>query len=73
MGQTSATFNKWKKSFVAGFVEKKHKEIIPGSNRLKLQCHGVLHWESAVADFIETYDQWMPWANFGNSEWTRHQ
>ena len=56
MGQTSSTFNKWKKSFVTRFVEKKHKAIIPSLNRLKLQCDGILHSESAVADCIQTYE-----------------
>jgi hypothetical protein len=73
MGQKSATFNKWNKSFVAGFVEKKDKEFIPGSYRPKLQRHGVLHWESAVANFIDTYDQCKPLAKFDNSERTNHQ
>jgi hypothetical protein len=57
IGQISTILNKWKKLFVTGFVEKKHKAIIPSSNQLKLQRHVLLHCESAMADFIETYNQ----------------
>jgi hypothetical protein len=36
MGQPNlSAFNKWKKVWVAGFLEKKHRSIIPGQNRLK--------------------------------------
>ena len=35
MGQPNcSSFNKWKKVWVAGFLEKKHRSIIPGQNRL---------------------------------------
>jgi len=36
MGQPNfSTFNKWKKGWVAWFLEKKHRSIIPGQNRFK--------------------------------------
>jgi len=36
MGQANyCAFNKWKKVWVAGFLEKKHRSIIRGQNRLK--------------------------------------
>jgi hypothetical protein len=36
MGQPNfSAFDKWKKVWVAGFLEKKHRSIIPGLNRLK--------------------------------------
>jgi hypothetical protein len=35
MGQPNfSAFNKWKKVCVAKFLEKKHRSIIPGQNRL---------------------------------------
>jgi hypothetical protein len=44
MGQPNfSAFNKWKKVWVAGFPEKKHRSIIPGQNRLKQQREGPLH------------------------------
>jgi len=53
MGQPNfSAFNKWKKVWVAVFLEKKHRSIIPGQNRLKQQGDGPLHWEMAVADFL---------------------
>ena len=36
MGQLNfSAFNKWKKVWVAGLLEEKHRSIIPGQNRLK--------------------------------------
>jgi len=36
MGQANySAFNKWKKVWVAGFLEKKHRSIIRGQNQLK--------------------------------------
>ena len=68
-----STFNKWKKVWVAGFLEMKHQSIIPGQNRLKQQRDGPLHWETAVADFLETFQKWLPLENFDNAEWIRQQ
>jgi hypothetical protein len=74
MGQPNfSTFNKWKKVWVAGFLEKKHWSIIPGQNRLKQMRNGPRRWEMAVADFLETFDTWLPLENFDNAEWIRRQ
>jgi len=44
MGQPNfSTFNKWKKVWVAGFLEKKHRSIILGQNQLKKLRDGPLH------------------------------
>jgi len=70
MGQPNfSTFNKWKKVSVAGFLEKKHQSIMRGQNRLKQLRDGPLHWETAVADFLETFETWLPLANFNDAEW----
>jgi hypothetical protein len=69
MGQPNfSAFNKWKKVWVAGFLEKKHWSIIPGQNCLKLMRNGPLRWEMAVADILETFDTWLPSENFDNAE-----
>jgi hypothetical protein len=74
MGQANySAFNKWKKGWVAGFLEKKHRSIIRGQNRLKQLRDGPLHWETAVADFLETFETWLPLDNFDNAEWIRRQ
>jgi hypothetical protein len=74
MGQANySAFNKWKKGWVAGFLEKKHRSIIWGQNRLTQLRDGRLHWETAVADFLETFETWLPLDNFANAEWIRRQ
>jgi len=74
MGQaTYSAFNKWKKVWVAGFLEKKNRSIIRGQNRLKQVRVGPLHWETAVADFLATFKTWLPLVNFDNAEWIRRQ
>jgi hypothetical protein len=74
MGQPNfSEFNNWKKVWVAGFLEKKHRSIIPGLNHFKHQRDGPLHWEMAVADFLETFEKWLPLENFANAKWIRRQ
>jgi hypothetical protein len=74
MGQANnSTFNKWKKGWVAGFLEKMHWSIIRGQNRLKQLSDGPLHWETAVADFLETFETWLPLDNLHNAEWICRQ
>jgi hypothetical protein len=74
MGQSNfSMFNKWKKVWVAGFVEKKHRSDIRGQNRLKKLGDRPLHWKTAVADFLETIVTWLPLENFDNAEWIRWQ
>jgi len=60
MGQANySPFNKWKKVWVAGFLEKKHRSIIQGQNCLKQLQDGPLHWETAVADIVVTIEDWL--------------
>jgi len=69
MGQPNfSAFKKWKKVWVAEFLEKKHQSIIPGQNRLKQQWNGPLHGETDVADLLETFKIWLPLENFENAE-----
>ena len=58
---------------MAGFLEIKHRYIIPGQNSLKQIRDGPLHWEMAVADFLETFETRLPFENFDNAEWIRRQ
>jgi len=71
--QNFIMFNKWKKVWVAGFRVKKHGSIIWGQNRLKPLPDGPLHWETAVADFLVTFETWLPMENLDNAEWIRRQ
>jgi hypothetical protein len=48
-------FNKWKKVWVAGFLEKNHQFIIWGPNDLKQRRDGRLHKKTVVADSLETF------------------
>jgi len=69
MGQPNfSAFNKWKKVWVAGFLEKKHRSTIPGQNRLKQLRDGPLRWVMAVADFLDTFETWLPLENFDNAK-----
>jgi hypothetical protein len=69
MGQSNfRALNKWKKVWVAGFLEKKHQSIIWGQNHLiKLQDEP-LHRETAVAVFLETFETWRTEENFNTAE-----
>jgi len=74
MGQANySAFNKWKKVWVAGFLEKKHRSIIRGQNDLKQVRDGPLYWATVVADFLETFEVWLPLDNFDNAEWICQQ
>jgi len=74
MGQPNfSTFNKWMEAWVAAFLEQKHQSIIRGQNHLKQLQDGPLHWETAVADFLETFKTWLPLENFNNAEWIWRQ
>jgi hypothetical protein len=74
MGQANySTFHKWKKGWVAGFVEKRHCSIIWGQNRLKQLRDGSLDWETAIADFLKSVETWLPLDNFHNTEWICRQ
>jgi hypothetical protein len=65
--------NKWNKVWVAGFLEKKHQSIIKGQNCLKQLLYGPLHWDTAVADFLESFKTQLPLENLDNAEWIRRQ
>jgi len=58
---------------VAGFLEKKHRFIIPGHNCLNQLKDGPLHWEMAVADLLETFENWLPLEDFYKAEWNQRQ
>ena len=74
MGQPNfSAFNKWKKVWVPGFLEKKHRSIIQGQNRLEHQRDGPHHWEMVVADVLETFKTWLQLDIFDNAEWIRQQ
>jgi len=74
MGQANySAFDKWKKVWVAGFLGKKHRSIIRGQNRMKQVRDGPLHWKTAVADFLVTFENLLPLFNFDNAEWIRRQ
>jgi len=69
MGQPNfCAFNKWKKVWVAGFLKKKHRSIIPGQNGLKPLRDGPLRREMAVVDHLETFDTWPPLEIFEDAE-----
>ena len=74
VGQANySAFNKWKKVWVAGFLEEMHRSIIQGQNWLKKVRDGPLHWETAVAVLLATFENWLPVVNFDNAEWIRRQ
>jgi len=74
MGQANySAFNKWKKVWEAGFLEKKYLSIIWGQNRLNRLRDGPLHWEMAVADFLETFERWLLVDNCDIAKWIRRQ
>jgi hypothetical protein len=58
---------------VAGFFEKKHRSIIRRQNRLKQVSYAVPHWETADAEFLETFGNWLPVINFDTAEWIGRQ
>jgi hypothetical protein len=74
MGQPNfSRINKWKKVWVAGFLEKKHRPIIRGQNRQNQLRDGPLHWETPVAEFLETFKTWLSWENVDNAKCIRWQ
>ena len=74
MGQANySAFNKWKIGWAAGCLEKKHRSIIRGQNRLKQLRDVPLHWEIAVADLLEPFETWLPLDNLDNAKWICRQ
>jgi len=68
-----STFNKWKKVWVAGFLEKKHMFIGWGQNHLKQLREAPQHWETAVADVLVTFKNWLALEKFYNAKWIERQ
>jgi hypothetical protein len=69
MGQANySMFTKWKKVYMAGFWEKKHWFSIWGQNCLKQVWDGPLHWETADADSLQPFADWLPLDIFDNRE-----
>ena len=58
---------------MAGCLEKKHRSIIRGQNHQDQLPDGPLHWETAVADFLETFETWLHLENFNNAARIRRQ
>ena len=59
------------KVWVAGFLEKQHRSIIPGQNRVKQLRDGLLRWKMAIEDFLKTFETGLPLENFDNAECIR--
>jgi hypothetical protein len=68
-----SAFHKWKKVWVAGFLENRHRSIILRQNCLNQLPNGPLRWEMGVADCLETFETWLPLEYFDNAEWIRRQ
>ena len=64
-------FNKWKKVWVADFFQRKYQSIMRGQNYLNDVRNAPLHWEMAVSDFLETFENGLPLDTFDNGEWIR--
>ena len=58
---------------MAGFLEKKHRSIMRGQIRLKHVQDGPLHWETAVADCLVAFENWLLLVNFHNAQSIRWQ
>jgi len=74
MGQANySAFNKCKRLWVVGFLEKKHQSMIRGQNRWKKVWDGPLHREMAVADRLASFKNWLLLICSDSSEWIRRQ
>jgi len=71
MQPNSSTFNKRKKVWVAGFLEKKHWAMIRGQYHMKQQRDRPVHWLMVVANVLETFRTWHTLETFDNVEWIR--
>jgi hypothetical protein len=70
MGQANfCTFDKWKKGWVVGYLEKRHGSIIWGQNCLKHVGDGPLHCERVDIDFLVTFENLLPLDNVNTAEW----
>jgi hypothetical protein len=66
-----SVFNKWKKVWVFRLLEKKHWSMIWGQNHLKPVRDGPMHLAIAVADCMETFEDWLPLDTFDNAQSNR--
>ena len=74
MGQANhSAINKWKKVWVVGLLEKKHRSIIRGQNRSKQVRDGPLHWGMVVAVCLATFENLLPLVNLDNGGWIPQQ
>ena len=74
MGQANhSEFIKRKKVWVLGFLKKKHRSIIQGQNPFKQVRDGPLHWETAVAVSLATFEHLLPLVNLHNAGWIHRQ
>ena len=64
-----SAFNKWKKLWVAGFLEKKHRSGIGGQNCFEQLRHGPMRWKTAVAQLFETFKTRLPLDTIDHAEW----
>jgi len=65
--------NTWKKVWLAGFLEKKHLGIIQTKNCLKQLPDGTLHWAKVVVNYLQTFQNWLQWANDDTAKWNRRE
>jgi len=52
-------------------LEKKHRSIVQGENHLKQLRDGPPRWETAVADFLVTFENWLRFEIFDNAKWNQ--
>jgi hypothetical protein len=67
------SFNQWQKVWVAEFLEKKHRSIIPGQNTLKQLRDEPRHTQTTVTDLMETFETWLRFENFDNDKSIRRK
>jgi len=64
-----SAFNKWKKVWMVRLLQKQHQSSIQGQNCLKQLPGGPLHWQTAVGDYLATFENCLRLENFNNAEW----
>jgi len=58
---------------VTGCIGIKYQSLIQGLNRLDQLQDRLLHWETAIADLLVTFENQLHLHNFGNVEWIWQQ
>jgi len=54
---------------MGGWVSQEEASVDnPRSEPVKQLQDGPQHWEAAVADFLETFETWLPLETFDNAE-----